>query len=275
MQLPVYIWLWGNTVVSGDNQPTLKHSEDLTKLSSTSGSNPQSSSAWKNPNSQQKKALRGPVKQLKMRLAQGFCFLIASLMHHATNCTDLERFRRDYRKGFLAELLSRLSLCIGLGDCINSCVNYGQTYLKASSVALDTYLCTGIWFESSLLLDPPFVSLAYLLDQLFEIRTFSRDVLLWPSISLGCGSLKQPCLQKMHSQVTPRPRELRNLWLSSLNLLSFQHVLNQRYFKIILWLERRKDLMLIPKFNASSKNLPEMSLRLCIDQLANNNFFQK
>lgn len=30
--------------------------------------------------------------------------------------------------------------------------------------------------------------------------------------------------------------------------------------------------MLILKFNTSSKNLPEMSLRLCIDQLANNNF---
>lgn len=45
MQLPAYICFWGNTVVSGDNQPSLKHSENLTKLFSTSGSGPQSSCA--------------------------------------------------------------------------------------------------------------------------------------------------------------------------------------------------------------------------------------
>lgn len=144
MQLPVYICFWEiqwfqvtisqhtNTLKTSPNFPVhlgLIHKALVHEKIQTHS---------------KKKPLRGPVKQLKLLLAQRFCFLIALLMLHATNYTDLERFRRDYRKGFLAELLSRLSLCIGLGDCINSCVNYSQTYLKASPVALDTYLCTGI-----------------------------------------------------------------------------------------------------------------------------------
>lgn len=85
------------------------------------------------------------MKQLKMLLAQGFCFLIASLMHHATNCTDLERFGRDYRKGFLAELLSSLSLCIGLGDCTNSHVNYSlrPQYFNFTSIDFSIQLILG------------------------------------------------------------------------------------------------------------------------------------
>lgn len=78
---------------------------------------------------------------------------------------------------------------------------------------------------------------------------------------------------KMHSQVTPRPRELRNLWLSSQNLLSFQHVLNQcYYFEVALWLARRRHLMLSPNI---IQNLPEMSLKIHLDRLRNNNLLLK
>lgn len=80
-----------------------------------------------------------------MLLAQGFCFLIASLMHHASNCTDLERFRRDYRKGFLAEVLSSLSLCTGLGDCIDSPVNYGLNPQYFNFTCIDFFSLINLW----------------------------------------------------------------------------------------------------------------------------------
>jgi len=45
MQLPAHICFWRNTVISGEDQPSLKHSKNLTKLFSIFGASQQTSCA--------------------------------------------------------------------------------------------------------------------------------------------------------------------------------------------------------------------------------------